>query len=289
MTEIPEHLLKRSKARRGVTDDAPAGAGDASGGDAVTPAAASSGPAVPDAIQAAAKAVPADSAPPPAAPEPEYVTAAKARKRMPMWAMGVVALVPLWAISFAGTMQPAPVADPVFVESAELYQTGGCAGCHGGGGGGGSGYQLSDGQVLETFPEPIDHIVHVARGSEVINDLPYGSAERAGGQRVSGARGVMPAQESGLSLIELELVVFHERATLSGEDTSSEAYQEWIEHMREGAESGESDPIDLEMLLACANPEYTPEATGEGSVDDAGENNCPGPHVSEEEGEEASG
>ena len=80
----------------------------------------------------------------------------------------------------------------------------------------------------------------------------------------------MPAQIGGLTQIELELVIFHERAILGGEDTSSAAYQEWIDEMRERLEAGESTAIEIEDLLACADPAMTPGATSGGE-------DCPGP------------
>ena len=278
MTEIPEHLLKRSKsAKSGKT-----------GGDAGTDdAPASEASAAPVAAAAATPAVPAenlpnlDPEPIPAPPEPTYVTASKARKRIPVWALPVVAVLPVWAYTFAGTMQAPPAEDPLFEEGALFYADAGCSGCHGGTGGGGSGYPLANGSVLETFPDPIDQMVHVARGSAEIQGEGYG-AERADGRRVAGALSEMPAQLDTLTLVELEMVVFHERAVLSGEDTSAAAYQEWMEHMRETFEAGTEEEIDLELLLACANPEITPGATGEGSTDEA--HPCPGPHA---EGEEA--
>jgi hypothetical protein len=286
LTEIPEHLLKRSKAAKaskpGGDPDADEGAGAAEGGSA--PVAASPAPAAP--------AVPPESLPnldpePPAPePEPAFVTAGRARKRIPVWAMPVVAALPIWALSYAGTLQEPEVEDPLLIESAIFYVDAGCAGCHGAGGGGGLGYQLADGQVLETFPDPIDHMVHVARGSQPIEGQPYG-AERPDGRRVAGARGrgPMPAQETLLTQVELEMIVFHERATLSGEDTSSAAYEGWMEHMREAYESGAGESIDLELLLACADPEITPEATGEGSTDE--DEPCPGPQPeSDEDGAE---
>lgn len=276
MTEIPEHLLKRSKAAKGGKsgDDAPAETSAA-----VTPAAdAAAAPAAagPPALAAAAAAVPQDAAPPAEPPKPHFIQAAEARKKVPLWALPLVAAVPIWAIAFAGTMQQPEVEDPLFIESAEIYAgAGGCAGCHGAvGGGEGVGYQLSDGSVLQTFPEAIDMIAHIARGSQEIAGQEYGAARADGSVRVSGSSGNnMPAFQSTLTLHELELVVFHERAVLSGEDTSSPAYQEWMEHLRE---PGDGSGIDLELILACANPEYTPGATGVGSDDEA--NPCPGPH-----------
>ena len=287
MTEIPEHLLKRSKAAKsgksddGGSGDAGSGGGDSAGSSAPVAAEPSATPAAP-----AANLPNLDPPPEPPKPVPAYVAAAQARKRIPVWVLPVIAALPVWAYSFAGTMQQPEVEDEVLVMAEELY--GSCSSCHGGTGGGGVGYQLSDGEVLATFPDPIDMMVHVARGSGDITGQEYG-AVREDGVRVSGARGRgnMPAQLSSLSQLELELVTFHERAILSGEDISSEGYQEWIEHMREGIEAGDDERIDLEFLLQCANPDYTPGATGEGSDDEA--RPCPGPHEKEEGDEAAAG
>ncbi|MEM7324345.1 MAG: hypothetical protein AAF531_14745 [Actinomycetota bacterium] len=281
MTEIPEHLLKRSKAAKASATGGDAGG--ASDAPEATPVAAESA-----APAAAAPATPAadlpnlDPEPEPAKPVPHFVAAANARKKIPIWVLPVIAALPVWAYSFAGTMQQPEVEDELLIVAEETYIS--CAGCHGGNGGGGVGYALDGGSVLETFPEAIDMMVHVARGSDAILDQAYG-AERADGQRISGARGrgPMPAQLNSLDMLHLEVVIFHERAILSGEDTSSPEYQEWIEHMREGLESGASEPIDLELLLRCANPEYTPGATGEG------DENCPGPAGGEGADEAAAG
>lgn len=275
MTEIPEHLLKRSKAAKGGKsgggDDAPSDGGS-------TPVAAESA-AAPVAAAPAANLPNLDPEPEPPKPVPHFVAAAQGRKRVPLWVLPVIAALPVWAYSFAGTMQQPEVEDELLIEAAELYSS--CAGCHGGNGGGGTGYQLSGGEVLTTFPDPIDMMVHVARGSDAIIDQEYGA--RADDPRVSGARGrgAMPAQINTLSQLELELVVFHERAVLSEEDTSSPQYQEWIEHMREGIEAGDEEGIDLDLLLACANPEWTPGATGVGSSDP--DHPCPGPPAELEE------
>ena len=285
MTEIPEHLLKRSKAAKG---GASGGSGDSSsepasdGGDAGnTPvAAAAATPAAPAEVPEFPNL---DPEPEPEKPEPEFVTASKSRQRIPVWALPVVAALPVWAWGFAGTMQEREVEDPVFVESSELYASAGCAGCHGAAGGGGSGYQLSDGEVITTFPEVVDMMVHVARGSAAIAGESYG----ADGRRVAGDSGAaMPAQRDALTRVELELVIFHERAVLSGEDMDQPGYEEWMEHMREAYESGEELPIDdeyFDLLLACADPAVTPGATGAGP-EDPEETPCPGPHAEEGDG-----
>lgn len=259
MTEIPEHLLARSKARKGG-GAADSGGGD-SGGDSAPSKAVEAVAA--DPLAPAKGTLPALELPPD--PEPEvkpkapYVVAAEKRKKIPVWALPVVLGLPIWGWSYAGTMQEPEQEDPLYTEAAELYTGAGCAGCHGAGGGGGAGYALNGGSVIETFPEPADMLVHVARGSAAIAGEAYG-AERADGRRVAGNLGVMPAQEGALSQVELELVVFHERVVISGEDPLSPSIANWEVGLRERLEAGEGE-IDLEALLACANPEWTPGAT----------------------------
>ncbi len=283
MTEIPEHLLKRSKAAKSGKSGDGGGAESAAPAESSAPVAASA--AAPAAAAPAANLPNLDPPAPPPKPVPAYVQAAQARKKIPVWVLPVIAALPIWALSFAGTMQQ-PESEDILLIDAELVY-GSCAGCHGGNGGGGIGYAFSDGEILATFPEAIDHMAHTARGSDAIAGEAYGDPNRAGGGRISGERGLMPAQMASLSLIELELVVFHERAILGGEDTSSPGYQEWMEHMREEIETvGLDGPTitqeDMDLLLACANPEFTPGATGEGAPD--GET-CPGPRA--EGGDEA--
>ena len=119
MTEIPEHLLKRSKERRGAL------AGEA--GDAAPAAPAASAPAV---AQTAKVLVAPDAPPPPPKPDPAYVTAAKTRKKIPFWAMAGLALLPAWAALYLIALKPAEkvLAGPMSI-GASVF--GSCAGCHG--------------------------------------------------------------------------------------------------------------------------------------------------------------
>lgn len=279
MTEIPEHLLKRSRAAKGT----PEASGDAgSAVEATSAAAAAPASSGPPAIAAAAAAIPKDPEPTPEPDLPHYIVAANKRKKLPLWSFLLVAALPLWAISFAGTMQQPEVEDPLFEEAELAYTaTGGCAGCHGAGGGGGIGYKFSEGEILKTFSEPIDMMVHIARGSAAIAGEQYGNPDREGGAHIAGATGgAMPAMVGVLTMAELELVVFHERAILGGEDTTSEVYQEWIEHLREAAEAGEGSeitPEDVELLLTCADRQYTPGASGPAVFVEDEDNDCPGP------------
>lgn len=279
MTEIPEHLLKRSKKAKSSSTGEPEAAAETSSSLAPAASAAAAPASVPPALAKAAASMAPDKAPEPEKPVPAYIAAAHARKKMPIWAAGLVFALPIWAWIYAGTMQEQAVEDTFFTGAAEVYTVyGGCAGCHGAGGGGGSGHQFSDGEVMKTFPAPIDQMVHIARGSAAISGEQYGDPDREGGAHVAGQRGVMPAFDgpSGLSLERLELVVYHERHILGGEELISESFIAWEEELRETVEAGDSTVIDedvLNLLLSCANPEYTPGATG--TPEDPEE--CPGP------------
>ena len=120
MTEIPEHLLKRSRAAKGKDDPAAdAGADSGATSAAVTPAAKSeAASAGPPALVKAATAIGADAPKAPEPPKPHFVAAALKRKKIPMWAMFLLFFVPLWAVSFGGTMQLPDVEDPLFTEAA---------------------------------------------------------------------------------------------------------------------------------------------------------------------------
>ncbi len=121
MTEIPEHLLKRSRERRaamGRGGDAPEGAPGESGADAPSdapvPAAATPAPAPTAAVE--------EAKPEPPAPEPAYIQAAKKRKRMPYWAASVLAALPLWGYMYVRTLEPPPAGedDPLTL-GGEVY------------------------------------------------------------------------------------------------------------------------------------------------------------------------
>lgn len=208
MTEIPEHLLKRSKQRRaaiGGDDDAP------------TEDAAPAAPAAADAPAAAAPAVPAAAAvevpaPAPAPVRPE-VAAAQRRRKIPFWAMPVLAGLPLWAYVYQATLEPPPAGedDPVALGEA-VYSS--CASCHGGGGGGVGNFPALTG-VLETWPDYRDHMMWVRLGSAGWPTDTYGAPDKP-------KNGGMPAFD--LSDEELAQVVLYERVTFGGLEPGSEEY-----------------------------------------------------------------
>jgi mono/diheme cytochrome c family protein len=149
VTEIPEHLLKRSRERRSAIgqggDDAsaatPAG-GAVEKAATATPAAAAPPPSGPAGRTAAAE----PSAPKPPKPDPHYVTAYKQRRKVPFWAMATLSLMPVWgfmyvrALTDGGEVSAGPLG-----EGAEVYNN--CASCHGAAGGGGVGYAFAEGEV----------------------------------------------------------------------------------------------------------------------------------------------
>lgn len=233
MTEIPEHLLKRSRERRsaiGQGDDADAPSASAT--PATTTPANTPAAAAPAATGPAPRgAAPAPAAAPAPKPDPVYVQAAKRRKKIPFWAMATLSLMPLWAFMYVRSITESPeeLSGPLGV-GAEVY--GNCASCHGAAGDGGVGYPFSGGAVEDTFPLIEDQVRYVYYGTEGFNAAGieiYGNPDRPGGPHITGARGVMPAFGGQLTQAEIVGVVCHERYTLGGADPTSEAYAEEFE------------------------------------------------------------
>ena len=279
MTEIPEHLLKRSRERRsaiGQGDDA--GASDA-------PAADSSAPAT--TAKAAAPAAAAPSGPPvrtaavapePAKapkPDPSYVAAYKQRRKVPWWAMATLGLMPVWGFMYVRSVTAAPevVEGPLGV-GAEQY--GACASCHGADGGGGVGRAFSGGEVLATFPSIEDQLRFVYWGSGEYNLAGvdnYGNPDREGGPHLTGSFGVMPQQGSlaggGLTDDEILGVVCHERYALGGADPADELWAEEFERFC-SAESPVFAALEAgEYTLDSEDPGEFVDGAGEGFTIDA--------------------
>jgi mono/diheme cytochrome c family protein len=213
LTEIPEHLLKRSRERRaalGLGGDAPASDEGASSA-APVPAAAAATPASPAAASPAPveEAKVAPPAPPP--PDPPYIAAAKRRKRIPYWAMPVLAALPLWGYIYVRSLEPPPPgADDPQVLGATIYTTN-CASCHGATGGGISAPGFVNGAVLKTWPDWRDHAAWVRLGTANWPSATYGTQKKP-----KAGLGQMPSWGS-LTDQQIADVVIHERQ-LSGAD-----------------------------------------------------------------------
>jgi mono/diheme cytochrome c family protein len=264
VTEIPEHLLKRSRERRSAIGqggdaaaDAPSDAAAASNVPATTTPAAAPAAAPAASGPPARTPAPAPAAPPPPKPDPVYVQAAKRRRKIPFWAMATLSLMPVWGFMYvrAVTEPPEVVEGPLGI-GAEIYSS--CASCHGAGGGGGVGYAFSGGAVLETFPHIEDQIRYVHYGTEGYNAEGveiYGNPDREGGPHVTGNLGVMPAFGGQLTQYEIVSVICHERYTLGGADPTSEEwadeYETWCSEespVFAALEAGTYDYTSLEPL-----------------------------------------
>lgn len=217
MSEIPEHLLRRSKERRAAlsgeqvatSSEGSSSEGATASGAASAPVAASSG----ETPAASSK----EAAPPP--PLPPYVQASLRRPRIPRWALPVLVMLPVWGYIYIGALKPAEVVielEPELALGQQIFASK-CSSCHGANGqGSAQGRKLEGGEVLLTFPDKQQHIDWVANGSTP-KGTPYGDPNRPGGQRLSQSLGIMPAFKSSLSAEEISAVVRYEREILSGE------------------------------------------------------------------------
>jgi mono/diheme cytochrome c family protein len=223
VTEIPEHLLRRSRERRAALGDGEGG-GDAGGGES---AAAASSPAPAESSAAASSeaasvpAVPAAAAAPAVVVEeatPPMVLAEQAarRTRIPVWAAPVLLLLPFWAVLYAGAFGSRGETGPVdpLVLGQQVFTRAGCSSCHGAAGEGGVGPALKGGEAKLTFPNEADHVKWVQEGSQTkAVGTPYGDPGRPGGQHVVKTAG-MPPFSGTLSQAEIEAVVKFEREKL---------------------------------------------------------------------------
>ena len=225
MTEVPEHLLKRSRDRRSALG---LGGGDGGDGGDATPAAAAPadepGPGAsvePAAATAAAKqaaAVPAAAEP--VAPVPLYVQNSLKRKKIPLWVMPVLIFIPVWAIIYVGGLSKAATGQPTQLEAGAALFAASCGTCHGSAGGGGVGRPMTDGALIATFPDIIGQLEFVHQGSDKTGPAGtvYGDPNREGGPHATQSFGgaLMPSFGSTFTGAQLLSVVRYEREVLSG-------------------------------------------------------------------------
>jgi mono/diheme cytochrome c family protein len=216
LTEIPEHLLRRSRERRAALGLG----GDGEGGDdAALPA--TTGAAATPARAASATPAPAKAAAPAIIEEPVAPKVFVPRPTgphklpVPLWVMPVLVAIPLWAFFFPGAFsnhQKAAVTDPITIGNQVYHSS--CSTCHGSNGEGGVGPALHGGVAAITFPTIADHINWVKNGSTgLAKNAPYGDPNRAGGQHVA-AKNDMPGFASSLTPTQIADVVAYERTKL---------------------------------------------------------------------------
>jgi len=261
VTEIPEHLLKRSRERRsalglgGDEGEAPAAASTPATTTPAAPAAAAA-PAAP----AGRAAAPAPAEPPKPKPDAPVVAAYKRRRRIPFWAMAALGFLPIWGFMYARavTSQPVEAAGPLAV-GTDAYAS--CGSCHGASGGGGSGRAFNNGEVIKTFPHIEDQLRFVYFGTQAYNlagVTVYGDPNREGGPHETGSFGVMPGwgAEAGGELTDAEIlgVVCHVRFDLGGADQGgdqADEFEHWCSEESElfaALEGGSSSLATLHEL-----------------------------------------
>ena len=229
VTEIPEHLLKRSQAAKAKAEggEAPAGAPAAS-----STAPATTGAAAPAVAAKASVEASTTAAAPPAKADSPVVVAYKARKKIPVWAMVTLSILPVWMFMYVLALKPVVVkATGPLGDGAKAYTTS-CSGCHGAGGEGiGSAYALIGGSVMKTFPHIEDQLRWVLLGTKAYQNAGvsvYGDPTRPGGAHVTAASGgQMPGWKGNLSDSDILAAICHERYDLGGGDQASAEYLLW--------------------------------------------------------------
>ena len=271
MTEIPEHLLKRSRERRGAVGLPTTGGEEA--GTSTVPAVA----AAPKAAVAKPEAAPAPKVAP---PEPAFIQAAKRRRRIPIWAMPVVAGLPLWGFVYVNVMRPRVVAasGPLAVGAGVFVS---CASCHNPDGSGGVGYPLWNEEAIKSFPNIEDQIRFVYNGNNAYVGKTYTPADRAGGAHVGGVRGAggaMPAwglaapNSNQLTDAQLLGAICEERYGLSGDATRDKYKAEWDKWCSPDApnwtlvEDGGFKAVKLDTSPTVAIPSAAASSTATGTV-----------------------
>ncbi len=239
MTEIPEHLLKRSKERKAaMSGEAPAE--EAAESTAVAPVADSA----PVAAAAASPAIPE--------PEPEpvkvapYVEAYEARKKMPYWIIPVLLTLPVWAAMYVGTLERVPQGlTGLLGEGEELYIESGCSGCHGAEGGGGIGPAFANGEVHVSFTSIEDQMVWVSKGSAIVGTGNIYTSENS--TRPRAVANQMPGYGAGasgaLDVEQLLAVVLYERTQFEPSQEFAERDLQLADKMTEMIETGELEEI----------------------------------------------
>lgn len=218
MTEVPEHLLRRSRERRAALglggdegDEATATATATTS--ASTAAAASPALAEPAGLEAATGAggvTVVEEPQAPAAPPP-----IPRRPKTPFWMVSVLAILPIYAFIYYGAFgarHAAAANDPVAVGNA-IFHSAGCSGCHGNNGEGAVGPALAS--VKKTFPNVADHLSWVHTGSAPFAGKSYGNSGRI-------ATGGMPGFASSLSDAQIADVVCYERVGFGGGSASAD-------------------------------------------------------------------
>jgi hypothetical protein len=233
VTEVPEHLLKRSRDRRAALGLGGGDGGDAGGGGAEAAPAADAGGgggAVEAAAARPAAVAPVEEVVVPPKPVPAYVRASLNRKKIPLWVMPVLAFLPLWAVMYVNTLSKPRSTVPTQLEAGTTAYANRCQGCHAADGSGGAGRPLfaaaDGGGVVTTFPYIADHLEFVWLGSTGTGakGTPYGNPDKPGGGHTtfSFSGEAMPTFKGTITQTELLEIVRHEREVYGAEEVPTD-------------------------------------------------------------------
>lgn len=255
-TGMSETMVKRSAAARAKAQgttveavlaewagvEAPAGGTAPEAAPAAAASAAPAGPAEPALQVEVVEEAPAPAAPMPE-PEPLPPRQIVPVGAIPRWLASLFVIVPIFALAYiaflpngpncgdAGRLAIDPVSGEVvncdgsafgsedvdfFALGQQIYDSIGCAACHGSGGAGqGSFPAFTGGALLATFPEGacLDQVEWVRLGTAGWPDPTYG----APGKPVGGSGAVMPGFGFALDATELAAVSLYERVAFGGE------------------------------------------------------------------------
>lgn len=184
------------------------------------------------------------------------------RKKIPVWAMVALSILPLWAFMYVLALKPVDATGSGPLRAGAGVYTANCGYCHGDAGqGAGTGYPFANGAVLNTFPRIEDQLRWVSLGTKAYQSAGvdvYGSPTRDGAVHVTGASGgVMPGWSISLSDAEIVAVVCHERYDLGGADASGVYADEFVLWCAPDApiyaalQSGEVSFADVHVMFAA--------------------------------------
>lgn len=158
--------------------------------------------------------------------EPEFLAAARRRKKVPLWVVPIFPALLVWGIIYLNgvTNPPQEAATPDSL-GAELYSAQ-CASCHGATGGGGTGPAFAGGDLLKVFPDWKQQVLWVNAGTsgwtEATGETTFGETKKPvdPGKLMPGF-GPLGNQNS-LSCQDILMVVRYEREVLAGADADEE-------------------------------------------------------------------
>ena len=150
--------------------------------------------------------------------EPDFLEAAKRRKKMPLWAVPIFPLLLVWGIIYVNSVTKPPAANNTPDAMGASIYAASCASCHGATGGGGAGPAFAGGDLLKVFTKWEEQVKWVdvgkANWTKVTGSTTFGDTKKP-------LTGLMPGfgplgDNKSLTCPEIVLVVRYEREHFAG-------------------------------------------------------------------------